>query len=73
METTGKYQYAYPNNLFKSYYVVWKQYKTTTMENKKRSLNRTMQYGNEYRISAVGRWLESLNRTMQYGNKTSER
>ena len=31
-------------------------------------LNRTMQYGNRFFPTAVGKGAESLNRTMQYGN-----
>ena len=53
---------------FKSYYVVWKRLKDTSIVVSIFSLNRTMQYGNglaqKYDLYVV----LCLNRTMQYGN-----
>ena len=38
---------------FKSYYVVWKLKYIITDKEKKKSLNRTMQYGNEKRLGEI--------------------
>ena len=56
------------NNRFKSYYVVWKPGVVKNALSGKKSLNRTMQYGNRDSVDVYG-WAElCLNRTMQYGN-----
>ena len=53
---------------FKSYYVVWKPVEREEEEEQRKSLNRTMQYGNaRIRITTHFPKLR-LNRTMQYGN-----
>ena len=46
METYIQRQKYWYNNMFKSYYVVWKPYDTTAKGGLEQSLNRTMQYGN---------------------------
>ena len=63
-----KDNYSLSENTFKSYYVVWKQKHKTTQENKKKGLNRTMQYGNEIVSVMCIMSCPGLNRTMQYGN-----
>ena len=55
--------------MFKSYYVVWKpQIAANPKQSLQEGLNRTMQYGNQFKITRKVRKYQSLNRTMQYGN-----
>ena len=61
-------QYEREYMTFKSYYVVWKPFSTSSFFSSVGSLNRTMQYGNCDRIEELDGLEESLNRTMQYGN-----
>ena len=44
--------------MFKSYYVVWKQEDTTFRISAIGSLNRTMQYGNKYKIKQDEKYKE---------------
>ena len=58
----------FPSREFKSYYVVWKLTLFLGVGCGFHSLNRTMQYGNYYRIRTMLLRDLRLNRTMQYGN-----
>ena len=58
METMSAGFFASMPNPFKSYYVVWKHIPECVHHNRLLCLNRTMQYGNEYQISAVAEWGE---------------
>ena len=73
METTlaGYAVFRY-YEVFKSYYVVWKQCKGTKSSDSAARLNRTMQYGNPSGSGTEEKEVYRLNRTMQYGNKLSE-
>ena len=54
--------------MFKSYYVVWKQYISKNRNVNIFCLNRTMQYGNRLSEKKKNSGKIRLNRTMQYGN-----
>ena len=68
METIFPIFYTFGHFGFKSYYVVWKREKVSIEYKKKKSLNRTMQYGNQTLEKSKKQNKKSLNRTMQYGN-----
>ena len=46
METMYLFLLLRRKMMFKSYYVVWKQFKQKTNKQRNNGLNRTMQYGN---------------------------
>ena len=67
METTYEVTEA-KDGKFKSYYVVWKLRIEYIEPFLTRSLNRTMQYGNDIEAGKIVIFKQRLNRTMQYGN-----
>ena len=68
METGKNNTNSKSRGKFKSYYVVWKLSDENIKKSEVASLNRTMQYGNEYRTLHYIFPIFGLNRTMQYGN-----
>ena len=70
---SGTNSKAVPTNMFKSYYVVWKPFSSSDKNEKKKGLNRTMQYGNDNIDMHFKLVVKSLNRTMQYGNKKAKK